>query len=214
MPFNNEPRGGGKYINFKKGKLVNNGEEQGSIDGVMLVELDIKPDEYEGKPYQKVTLHLWDEQDERLYEMQFSLTSGYGFSFFAMLPHIDPDMSMDISGGLTKMESGHSSGKMFIRQGGKNLTWFYSKKNKKELDKIPKPKVAGHIGKGKDKKEVLDYTDRDEFIEKMLIAFQAKKLVKIYPKGAAEFKSRAKSPSANGKSNAYDATEPIDDLPF
>lgn len=212
MGFSNEENGGGRYINFKKGTMVNNGKTYKSFEGE-LVELEIKPDKYEDKPYQKLILYLWDASDEQMYEMQMSMTSGYGFSFFAMVPNLNPGVPMKFSVGMNELEGGNKSGTMFIKQEGKNIKWYYSKNNQKALDQIPKPK---ELKKATSKaKAILDYTDRDNFIEKVLTAFQTKKLSPLYPKGAAGFKSKAQTDSSNKNPHTpEDVTEPIDDLPF
>ena len=211
MGFKNEQRGGARYINFKKGKMINDGKEQGSFEGE-LVELEIKPEVYEGKPYQQLVLFFWEPALERIFEVQMSMTSGYGFAFFAMTPNIDPGVPLEISCGMNTLDNGNKAGALFLRQQEKPLKWYYSKKNNPEaFAKIP---AAKEIKKAtKNKPAVFDYEDRDNFIEKVLTAFQTKKLLPLYPKGASGFKSKSSGKEdAKGRSIPSDVTE--DDLPF
>ena len=64
---------------------------------------------------------------------------------------------------------------MFISQDGKALKWFYTKDNA-EGKKVP-PIKEQKIGK----KMVKDYSDREAFFERLIIAFN-KKLEKIHGK--------------------------------
>jgi len=212
MGFKQNQRGNGKYITLKEGKLKFNGEVTDQDFEAALVEIEIKPDKYNEKEYQKVILYLWDEPDSRMYEMSFALTSGYGFSFFAQLPNVDPDALVTFSAGQNKLDNGNNSGVLFLSQQGKSLKWWYSKKNNpKEWEKIPEPIVMKAATKTKP--AILDYEKRDEFIEKILTSFQSKKLSKLYPKGAAGFKAKEKPIDNNSLSKGNDAPE-IDDLPF
>lgn len=213
MGFSNDSNGAEKFINFKEGKMRNNGMEWKTFEGE-LIEIEIKPDEYEKVPYQKLILHFWEPEMEQKFEMQMSMTSGYGFAFFAMCPNINPGVPLSVSASMNEREGGHKSGVLFLRQEGKPIKWFYSKENQKELDKIPKAKEVKKATKTA--KAIFDYEDRNNFIEKILTNFQTKKLAPLYPKGIAAFKNKAGGKDSNDKnrSTPTDITEPIDDLPF
>jgi len=212
MGFSNESRGGERYINFKKGKMFNDGKEYTSFEGE-LVEIEIAEGMYEGKPYPKVILYLWEPEMERIFQMEFSMSSGYGFSFFAMLPNIDPSKPLKISSGMNELKSGHSSGVLFAEQDGESIKWFYSKTNNpKEWAKIPEPKI---VKKATAKSPaVVDYEEKNNFMEKVYTAFQSKKLSELYPRRAAGFKSKSSSNSSSSKRDNDPDPEIIDDLPF
>lgn len=204
MGLSNEPRQSGKFLNFKEGKLINNGQSFESIENVRIVDMSIQEAEYNGKAYQKVTLFLQDEDTKFIYHLGFPLGSGYGYAFFAMSPNLDPYEKVTISGGSDKMDNGNSYGKMFISQNGKNLKWFF-KKGEKAYDAIPVVKIV-KVGKGKSATEVKDYSDRDEFMEKCLFKVYEEKIRKAFPNGV---------PKEQKKSDpSVDITEPINDLPF
>lgn len=221
MGFSNRPRTGGKFINFKtktnaSGKdesfLSNAGELHSEFTGV-LVDISLDDAEFKGVAYQKLILHLVDPDSKKVFELGMPVRSGYAFAFFAMCPNIDPALPLTISGGIEKMENGNSWGKMFISQNGKNLQWYYSKKNEDAYKLIPAVKLV-KVGKGAKATEVKDYSDRDEYIEKVLFGFKDKKVHKAHPGGVKAALANAPKHDDAVSYNNSDDNEPIDDLPF
>lgn len=209
-----EPRtGNGRFVNFKKGNLVNNGTTFFTLTG-HIIDLDISDQSYNKKDYRRVTLFVKDDADT-VYLLTFPLASGYGNSFFRMCPNIDYALPVTISGGTEKMESGHEYGKMFIQQSGAYVKHFYTK-DSKEGKKVPVPSDIKHKGTVIGK----DYTDRDTFIEKVLAGLLEKKIKKAFPKGATgkdiemSQKKNDYVPASDGSGDRHQDTEIIDDLPF
>lgn len=202
--FSNDIRGGsGKFANFKDGKIVTkiDGEKKvfttltGTIRGVY-----VEPAEYQGKAYTKVVVCIDHIDGETL--LGFPLSSGYGKAFCCLLPNIDITKEVSISGGTQpdKTDPTKKYASLFIEQDGKTLKWFYSKTNKND-DKIPAVEEIV-IGKGKHARKERDYSKRDDFFERLIMAFD-QKLEKKFGK-----KEKVKHVAAE------EVTEPIDDLPF
>jgi hypothetical protein len=162
----NEPVTGGKFLNFKDGKIIANidgvKEEFTAVEG-SLVELDIVDEEYKGKEYRKIVLFIKDDEGTE-WKLGFPLESGYGNAFCSLALNIDYSKPVKISGGVKEMENDKSYGMIFIRQevAGKwvNLKWHYTK----ESGIVP-------VGvKAKDRSgEYWDFTERNDFFHKMLI---------------------------------------------
>lgn len=202
MGLSNESSGGGLYLNFKDGKIINGGKEYISFEG-FIVDMSIEEAEYNKKPYQKVTLFMKDEMDN-IWKFGFPMSSGYGYSFFAMSPNINFKKSVTISGGSEVLDNGNKFGKMYIQQDGSYIKWFY-KKGSKDYDKIP---LAKEVKVGRD--IVKDYTDRDAFIEKILYYIFEKKIKKAWPGGVKDKSTKKAQQSDNDSSGSS-----LDDgLPF
>lgn len=212
MGFSNEQRGGGgKYINFRKGKLVNNGEEFLHFTG-LLVDMDVQEDEYEGKKYNKITLYMVDEDnDNKLYHVQMAMNSGYGVAFMSMLPNIDVTLPFEISPGMRKGENTTKEfATLFVNQGNKHVKWFYKNTNEDAKKRFPAA-VVHKVGK----EEVKDYTKREEFMEKMIVACLNKKLRPLYKDGYKSF-IKANVDAKQGDSSSSDEWKAIveDENPF
>lgn len=207
-------RGSGKFINIKKGELVNNGKIHGAFTG-LIVDLWIKEEVYNNEPYEKLTIALLDEEDNKIYELGVKLSSGYGYSFFCMCPNINPKLPVTFSAGMSEAENGHKFGRLFAEQEGKSIKWFYSQKDKENFSKIPTVKETT-VGTGKHKKVVKDYSDRDAFIEKVIAGFLEKKVRAAWPGGieaVKKLKQIGPDKTESEPENDNDA-EPEDDLPF
>lgn len=158
----NEEIKGGKFLNFKEGKIISavSGQKE-SFTNVMglITDLDIVDEEFKGKEYRKIILFITDDESET-WKLGFPLESGYGTAFCSLAPNIDFSKPVDISGGIKEMENDKSYGMMFIKQDGKNLKWFYTK----ESPDVPKGvKARDRSG------EFWDYSARNTFFHRMLI---------------------------------------------
>ena len=163
----NEPITGGKFLNFKEGKIIANvdGEKKEftAIEG-RLIELDIVDEEYKGKEYRKIVLEIQDDENT-VWKLGFPLESGYGNGFCSLALNIDYSKPVKISGGVKEMENDKSYGMFFIRQenaDGKwvNLKWYYTKES---------PEVPTGV-KSKDRSgEYWDFSERNDFFHKLLI---------------------------------------------
>lgn len=212
--LSNEPRTGGAFVNFKEGKLINNKTEFTSLTG-HVIDLAVNPDQYKGQTYQKVTLFIQDDEGN-VYLLGFNMTSGYGRSFFRMCPNIDYSLPITIGAGIEDIGNGQSYGKMFIQQ-RKKYVQHYFKKGTKAYEGIPLVKET-FVGAGKNKKKVLDSSERDAYIESVLARIWEKQIQKAFPKGADEkyHKMALKSSEVNMHvpGGSEPDNEPINDLPF
>lgn len=207
MGFTNEQsEGGSKFANFSNGMIVTRiaGEKKSfsHLEGD-IVDIDVQDAEYQGKPYRKLILYIAHE--DGVTQLGFPMNSGYGNAFCRICPNIDPAKPVKISGGTTPDEKDKTKkySSLFCQQGGAYVKWHF-KNGTPEGKKVPDVAITV-VGKGKSAKEVRDYSDRDEFFEKVIVTFLRKVQAK-YPKGAAGFKTK--------HVDAADITEPIDDLPF
>jgi len=213
MGFSNEQRGGGgKFINFRKGKLVNGGNEFLHFTGT-LVDIGVDEDEYEGEKYKRITLYMVDQdnKDKPLYHVQGAMNSGYMVAFMSMLPNIDHTKPFELSPGMRKGEDKKKEfATLFINQGDNHIKWYYKSTNEDKKKKFPEAKVVPVGGKN-----IKDYTDRENFFEKCIVEFLNKKLHKLYPDGHKSFKAAAGAAEKPGKPPVgAEDIEPIDDLPF
>lgn len=209
MGFTNEgSSGGSKFANFSRGMIVTkiDGEKKtfSHLEGD-LIDIDVEDAEYQGEKYRKLVLFIAHEGG--LTQLGFPINSGYGNAFCRLCPNIDVNKPIKVSGGTTPDPNNkdRSYSSMFVQQGGAYVKWYF-KKDTPDGKKVPDV-VITTVGKGKSAKEVRDYSDRDEFFEKVILRL-LEKVQSIYPKGAAGFKGKAKH------QDAADITEPIDDLPF
>ena len=201
--FSNESRGGsGKFANFSKGKITTkiDGEKQtfNSLSG-LITAIYVEDAEYEKKEYRKVNVRI--EHESGITVLGFPLSSGYGNAFCRILPNIDRVKEVVISPGLTpdKKNPEIKYGVVFIEQDGTPLKWYFSRKTNNEIPEIKEVT----IGKGKNARVEKDYSEREDFFEKVIAKFDAK-LLKLYGK-----KEKIAKPKT-----ADEVTEPIDDLPF
>lgn len=205
MGFKEKFEGASGWVSLSHGKMFAkvNGEKKeiGAVSG-FLIDLTIEEEVFKGQTYEKITLHLQDdEDDENILRISFPIGSGYCFSFFSMCPNIDYKSAIEISASEKNLESGNTYGQLFIKQDGKNLKWYYTKDNEAGK-KVPKPKIVKVNGK-----DVRDYEARNNFIQKTFVGLLEKKIKKIFPDG------RKKAELAVVKSGE-DITIPMDDLPF
>ncbi len=164
----NEPVTGGKFLNFKDGKIISsvNGskEEYTSVEGEV-TELDIVDEEYKGKEYRKIVLFIKDDEGTE-WKLGFPLESGYGNAFCSLAPNVDFSKPVKISGGIKEMENDKSYGMLFIRQvdevtgNWKNLKWFYTKESKEVPSGVKAKDRSG---------EYWDFTERNDFFHRLLI---------------------------------------------
>lgn len=210
MGFTNESgsNGGSKFANFSKGMITTkvDGEKKSftHLEGD-IIDISIEDAEYQGEAYRKIVLYI--SHEDGLTQLGFPFNSGYGNAFCRLCPNIDPSKRVKISGGTEPdpNDKTKSYSKLFVQQSGAYVKWFF----KKDTDNgklVPDVKIE-KIGKGKSAKEVKDYSDRDEFFERVIVRFLEKVQV-MYPKGAEGYHSKG------GHQDATDITEPIDDLPF
>ena len=203
--FSNESRGGsGKFANFSKGKITTkiDGEKQtfNSLSG-LITAIYVEDAEYDKKEYRKVNVRI--EHESGITVLGFPLSSGYGNAFCRILPNIDPAQEIVIAPGLTPDKNNPTIkyGTVFIEQDKTPIKWYFSSKTE-HGDKVPEIGETT-IGKGKNAKVVKDYSEREDFFEKVIAKFDAK-LLKLYGK-----KEKIAKPKT-----ADEVTEPIDDLPF
>lgn len=215
MGFATRASNGSKFINISKGKIVHkdadgNKTEHGSFTGVP-IDLDIEDAQYEGVAYRKVVLFMVDPDDGKLYEFGFSLSSGYGNAFSCICPNITENVAIEISPKTEKGEGGKSRTGMFISEDNGDkfvpVKWAITKDNAAKLQR-PEP-TETIVGKGKAAKKILDFSERNDYYEKVLTKFRTR-IVKATG-GVVGYKP-PKAPKAS--SPALDITEPIDDLPF
>lgn len=163
----NEPIAGGKFLNFKDGKIISavNGakEEYTSIEG-LLTELDIVDEEYKGREYRKIVLFIKDDEGNE-WKLGFPLESGYGNAFCSIAPNIDYAKPVKISGGVKEMENEKTYGMIFVRQPDtagewKSLKWFYTKESKEVPSGVKTKDRSG---------EYMDFTERNDFFHRLLI---------------------------------------------
>lgn len=211
MGFVEEVGNGSKYLNISKGKISHKAEDgevrlHSGFIGVP-IDLDIKDAEYEGAPYRKVVLFLVDPETGKLYEFGFSLSSGYGNAFACICPNITENRAIKISPKLEKKE-GKSFGGMFVSEDNgekfEPVKWAITNANAEKMQR-PEP-VRTTIGKGKNAKEVVDYSDRNEYYEKVLFKFRSR-LVKATG-GVLSYKA----PKSKGPVDDGGVTEPMDDF--
>jgi hypothetical protein len=206
------PQGAWTFVNFKDGALVAkiNNEKKSFTDIEGTVQfMDVTDEEYEGKPYKKITLFIIDDEGAE-YRLGFPLSSGYGNSFCCIAPNIRWNIPVNISGDI-EMKNGKKYSKIFIKQPNENnkwvaLKWYYTKDND----------AGKKLPQGEEKSDrngnYLDFTKRNAYFLKMLIdpkksVFQLIK--KAWPKfDPSKPKDKAVIPEAE------DITAPIDDMPF
>lgn len=206
--FSNEQQGSSKWANFKEGKIVTKVEGQKKEFTTLtgeLIDFYMEEAEYDKKPYTKIVLAI--AHNKKLTLLGFPFNSGYGQAFIKISPNIDPKLPISISGGWQQNEANPKIGygKVFIKQGDRNLKYFFTKDN--DNGKLVPAVKETEVGKGKSKQIVKDYTDRDEYFEKVLARVH-EKIRKVYPMGMEGFKVEKKPVDGS------DVTEPIDDLPF
>ena len=191
----NEPYVGGKFVNFKDGKLVStsSGEkkEYTSLTGT-IVELDIKDEVYKGTEYRKIVLEVKDDEDN-VWKLGFPLESGYGDSFCSIAQNINFKKEVSISGGIKEMDNDRTYGVVYIKQDGKNLKWALKKEDKPEGKK-----VRGSRG--------MDYSERNDFFHRLLIEEIRPAILR------AQTGTQAKT--VPGKKVVNKEAAPTDDLPF
>jgi hypothetical protein len=207
MGFTKEQReGGSKFANFSNGMIVTkiDGEKEtfSHLEGD-IVDINVQDAEYQGKEYRKLILYI--RHEDGVTQLGFPMNSGYGNAFCRICPNIDPALPVKISGGTTPDEKDKTKkySSLFVQQKGSYVKWYF-KNGTPEGKKVPEVAITV-VGKGKSAKEVRDYSDRDEFFEKVIVLF-LRRVQGRFPKGAEKFEVK--------HVDAADMTEPIDDLPF
>lgn len=208
--LSNEPRTGGAFVNFKEGKLINSKVEFTTLTG-HIIDLAVNPDEYQGQAYQKVTLFIQDDEG-KIFLLGFNMTSGYGRSFFRMCPNINYAEPVSIGAGTEDIGNGQTYGKMFIQQNKKYIQHYF-KKGTKAYEAIPLVKET-FVGAGKNKKKVLDSSERDTYIESVLAGILTKQIQKAFPKGADAKYHKMAIGASEGNSYAAGGAEPNNEPPF
>jgi hypothetical protein len=163
----NEPITGGKFVNFKDGKLISSAsgtkEEFNTLEG-KIVSLDILDEEYKGKEYRKIIIDVQDDEGT-VWRLGFPLESGYGNAWCSLAMNVDFTKPVQISGGTKEMENERTFGVMFVRQLDETgkwqaVKWFYTKESKE----VP------HGVKAKDRSgEYWDFSERNDFFHHLLI---------------------------------------------
>lgn len=216
MGFTNRSAGGSKYLTFKEGKIKykdSDGVEQfhpGFLGYV--IDLDIKDEKFEGRPYRQITLFIVDDESGKMFEMQMALESGYGNSFACIAPNVNWAKPIEVSPTISKPTTpgGNGYGGMYISQEGSEgkmvaVKWKFTKDNPGN-----RPEVVEKTRKvrGKDVPDGKDFSARNDFYEKVLL--EVRESIKKETGGLAEYKP-AKAVKPLGE---IDITEPIDELPF
>lgn len=200
MGLENRPKKTGKFLSFKEGTIVCNHASFTDWTG-RIIDLDIQEDEYNKKKYRRVTLYV-DGGEGMVQELSFDLGSGYGGAFCAMAPNIKFDRDIEISPGYEKKNGQNGRSKLFLRQDGANLKWYFSNSTD-EKTKRPAPVETTVSGV-----KVLDWSKRNAWYEKVLAKIRKDKIVPATG-GLAEYK-----PGPKGDISDNTETEVIDDLPF
>lgn len=200
------------FVNIKDGKLQVKKDQQietyGHLSGLM-VGLEIKDDEYQGKKYKKLSIRLIDEDESFVLDVRVG--SGYWIGFCMSLPNIDLKYPITLVPSM-KTENNKEKRTMFVSQAGKALKWFWTKDNPGQLPGIKKITFKNE-----------DLWDTDEQ-NNWLIEYITHQIKPNLPhaaiagpasdlnKGAIPHAGAASHPG--GPKTADDVTEPIDDLPF
>jgi hypothetical protein len=198
-----------KFLNFKDGLIVHSeGGDLKTYDAFSgrVIDLEIEDAEYQGEAYRKIILFIEDPETDKVFELGFSLESGYGNAFCCIAPNIDWSKPLEISGKIEDKGNGKKYSGMFIRQEGKAIKWFYTNAHDESAPPNKKRPAPEKVRVGNN--DIFDFSKRNNFYEKMLIYVRKEKIVKITG-GVAAYKPRnADLSSADG------VTEVIDDLPF
>lgn len=217
MGFKNRSAGGSKYLTFKEGKIKykdSDGVEQfHSGFAGRVIDLDIKDEEYEGRPYRQITLFIEDDDSGKMFEMQMGLESGYGNAFSCIAPNIDWAKPIEVSPSITpsKTVGGKGYGGLFISQPDgsdkrKSVKWRFTKENP---GKRPEVVVKTKKVRGKDVPDGFDFSERNDFYERVLL--EVRKIIVKETGGIVNYKpAKVSKPLFT----SYDITEPIDELPF
>lgn len=201
---------GSKFANLSKGWIVvGSGDDRmqyGSLTG-SLIDFYTEEAEYEGKGYTKLVLCI--SHNGVLTLLGFSISSGYGQAFCRIAPNIDPKAEIEISASYQAAKNDKSPdpkryGSLFISQHDKPLKWFFTNTN--DNGKLVPAVKEVKIGTGKNARIEKDYSERQEFFDKVLAKVH-KKVQEAYPLGMEGFKKEKHV-------DAADITEPLDDLPF
>lgn len=197
------------FVNIKDGKLQVKKDQQietfGYLSGLM-VDLQIRDDEYDGKKYKKLSVSLVDG-DER-FTLDMKLGSAYWVGFCMTVPNVNLDHPVTLIPSM-KTENGKEKRTLFISQGGKALKRFWTKDNPGQLPRLKQIEFKGE--------QVWDNTDQNNWLVEYLIHQIKPKLPHPVMGGPASDLNKSQGQSGLGSSgpmNADNITEPIDDLPF
>lgn len=195
------------FVGIKDGKLQVKKDHQietfGYLSGLM-VDIQIRDDEYEGKKYKKLSIYLVDE-DER-FCLDIKVGSAYWVGFCMTVPNVDLNYPVTLIPSM-KTEAGKEKRTLFISQAGKALKRFWTKDNPGQLPRLKQIEFKGE--------KVWDNTDQNNWLMEYLTHQIKPKLPHPVMGGPASDIGRpAGAPPAGGPTDASHITEPIDDLPF
>jgi hypothetical protein len=190
----------GTFVNIKKGFFY------ATIDGKEIKEntmtgylrgIEIKQDEFDGVKYDKLSLTMEDE--ERTYLVQMKFASGYANGVLMTLRNLDLTQPVSYQADY-KETGGKKESKMWVKQGGTNVKWVWTRDNPGDLPQWKKVVFNGE--------EKFDKTDQIIFLKELVK--QTNEKLKEIPKAA---------PKVEVQKGKVLITEPIgddtwDDLPF
>ena len=119
------------FLNIKEGRLkLKDGDDVKtftSIEGrIKRVEFSIE--EYEGTMYEKAKIHITDDAD--VYVLQMNTNSGYFRGLFNSLKtSLNPYGFIEITPSYKKCENGNPKTTCFVKQSGENLKHAFTKEN-------------------------------------------------------------------------------------
>lgn len=182
------------YLNFSNGKIVT--KEAGELETFdefegRLTDIKVVDDEYQGVKFKNISMYFVDDEAKK-FLLNIRLDSGYGISFCMLVPNIELSFPFVISGFQKEIDGKKKSG-IFVKQKGKFLKWYFTKKNPRDLPPLKKVKVKGN--------EVWDSSDQQNFFIKML-----QEVAVVLESPVPEYSKDAKS--------LIERSAPIDDLPF
>ena len=164
MPAFNQPQQRRRYAQINNGKfcewVTDHNEEYSHMMGY-IVNITFKHDEKYGL---KLCIHMVDEQDYWIIET--FANSGYAFYFSMMMQNINYQQPVVMNAILNEKE-GKKESKLFIKQNGENIKWYYNKDHMKDLPPLVPCKVKNPNGPGLI--DGWDNTERMQFLHNLVI---------------------------------------------
>lgn len=201
------PEGNFNFVNIKDGKLVarNDAGQKDSYESLtgFVKSLDVTDEEYNGKAYRKIVLFVVTKEGVE-YRFGFPLESGYGNAFCCFSPNLDFKKEITFSAGVQELDNGKKYGKLFAKQEGKNIKWYFTKDNE----------AGKKLPQGEQREDrngpYTDMTKRNDYFYKMLV--DPKKSIFQTIKKAWNYEPA--KPKQAAPTDADNVTVPMDDLPF
>jgi hypothetical protein len=210
MPLGNN-EGRSTFVNISKGRIAVKENSQTvyyhHISGIM-VDFEIKDDNYNNKPYKKLCITMEDGMES--FELQMRIDSGYFRCFAKILPNINFLLPVQIIPQYSDKD-GKQETWLYVKQqsmqGGdfdQTLKHWFTKDKPNGLPQMEKVKYRGE--------EVWDGSKQNQFLIDLVLRAKAK-----LPHPAIAGPTNQLPPAEVNKNepvNANDITEPVDDLPF